>query len=275
MDTTHAERGLRRHSLNRDFCWRDVPTVGARRLTAEQIHAYNELGFFKLEGVFSPDEIAAVTAAIDPLERAHESFVREQQGGRFRLTDSGTITFTAHIVAKSPVLQAFARHQVFKDVCHDLLGDDVRLYWDQSVYKKTEKVQEFPWHQDNGYTFIDPQEYVTFWTPLVDVDANNGCPWVAPGLHHMGTLEHWMTDIGRKCIDEASDAVCVPAKAGDVIVFSSLAPHRTGPNLKPDTVRKAYILQYAPDGAVTRLPDGQVIRQDDPARQFAILENGR
>ena len=60
-----------------------------------------------------------------------------------------------------------------------------------------------------------------------------------------------------------------------MVVFSSLAPHRTGPNLKPGSVRKAYILQYAPDGAVTRLPDGQVVAQNDPARQFKILDGGR
>ena len=52
-------------------------------------------------------------------------------------------------------------------------------------------------------------------------------------------------------LDEVDDAVCVPAKAGDVIAFSSLAPHRTGANLVSGSVRKAYILQYAPDGAYT------------------------
>jgi phytanoyl-CoA hydroxylase len=66
-----------------------------------------------------------------------------------------------------------------------------------------------------------------------------------------------------------NDAVAVPAKAGDVIAFSSLAPHRTGPNLETGSVRKAYILQYAPDGAFT-IKDGVKTKQDDPARQFKI-----
>ena len=58
-------------------------------------------------------------------------------------------------------------------------------------------------------------------------------------------------------------------EAGDVIAFSSLAPHRTGPNLETGSVRKAYILQYAPDGAFT-IKDGVKTKQDDPARQFKI-----
>ena len=88
---------------------------------------------------------------------------------------------------------------------------------------------EFPWHQDNGYTFVEPQQYLTLWLPLVDVDEANGCPWIAPGLHRLGTLEHWATPIGLKCLEAAPDAVPVPARAGDAIVFSSLTPHRTGP----------------------------------------------
>jgi ectoine hydroxylase-related dioxygenase (phytanoyl-CoA dioxygenase family) len=269
-----ARDGLRLHRLNHHFHWRDASRQGLRRLAAEQVDQFNERGFFVYRDAFSAAEIDAVTAAIDPLEKATDDFVREEKGGRHRLTTTGAITFTAHIVSKSPVLQAFARHPVIKDICHDLIGDDVRLYWDQSVYKKTQKPQEFPWHQDNGYTFIEPQQYLTLWIPLVDVDEENGCPWVAPKVHRLGTLEHWITDIGLVCLTSAPDAVAAPGRAGDIVVFSSLAPHRTGPNLREDTVRKAYILQYAPDGAVTRRTDGQVLAQDDPVRQFKILDHG-
>jgi len=226
---------------------------------------------FRIRTFQAEDEIAAVTAAIDPLEKATDDYVREKKGGRHFLSTTGAITFTAHIVSKSPVLTAFAAHPAIKDICHDLIGDDVRLYWDQSVYKKTQVPQEFPWHQDNGYTFIEPQQYLTLWIPLVDVDEENGCPWIAPGLHKLGTLEHWVSDIGLVCLKDAPDAVAAPARAGDIVVFSSLAPHRTGPNLT-DQVRKAYILQYAPEGAYVKLPDGTVVTQDDPARQFRILD---
>lgn len=269
-----APAGIELHPRNLDFAWRDARTDGLRRLTHQQVDDFNRLGFFRLENVFTAEEIAAVIAAIDPLEAAHEAFVR-QEGGSFRLSSLDAITFTAHIAGRSPVLRDFASHAVFKDICHDLIGDDARLYWDQSVYKKSGKPQEFPWHQDNGYTFVEPQQYVTCWTPLVDVDEQNGCPWIAPGLHQLGTFAHWQTAIGLKCLEEAPDAICAPARAGDVIVFSSLAPHRTGPNLQADTIRKAYILQYAPDGAVAYVGGGPAVAQDNPDRQFKVLEGGR
>jgi ectoine hydroxylase-related dioxygenase (phytanoyl-CoA dioxygenase family) len=262
------------HALNQDFRWQDARSDGLRRVSADEVRQFNERGFFVHRNAFTPEEIATVTAAIDPLEKATDDYVREKKGGRHFLSSTGAITFTAHIVSKSPVLTAFAAHPAIKDICHDLIGDDVRLYWDQSVYKKTQVPQEFPWHQDNGYTFIEPQQYLTLWIPLVDVDEENGCPWIAPGLHRLGTLDHWLTDIGYVCLKSVPDAVPAPARAGDIVVFSSLAPHRTGPNLKTDSVRKAYILQYAPEGAKTTLRTGEVVLQDDPVRQFKILEHG-
>ncbi len=273
MDSTTTPP-LERHPLNRDFRWAMPPRDGLRILTAQQHAQFDELGFCRLSGVFTADEIAAVIAAIDPLERAHEGKVRED-GGKLRLTEVDVITFTAHLVPHSPVLRDFTQHRVFRALCHDLIGDDVRLYWDQAVYKKTQKEQEFPWHQDNGYTYIEPQQYLTCWLPLVDVDRDNGCPSIAPRLHRLGTLAHRRTPIGLQCFERPGEIMEVPARAGDVIAFSSLAPHRTGPNLRSGTVRKAYILQFAPDGAVTHLPTGETVRQDDPRRQYFVLRGGR
>lgn len=258
------------HPLSKNFQWADVPADRTLRvLRRDQVDSFDREGFIHIEGVFESDELDAIEAAIDPIEAELERLVAEQAGGRSRLTDAGTITFTTHIVKHSEPARAFARNRKIRDICLDLMGEPARLYWDQSVYKKTGKKQEFPWHQDNGYTFIEPQQYLTFWIPLVDVDETNGCPWIVPGLHRGGTLEHWETPIGLKCLEEHDAAVCVPAQRGDIILFSSLSPHRTGPNLRDGSVRKAYILQYAPDGAHT-VVDGVRIPQNDADRQFLI-----
>jgi ectoine hydroxylase-related dioxygenase (phytanoyl-CoA dioxygenase family) len=262
----------RLHPRNHDFAWQSGGADALRRLTTEQLRQFDEMGFFILRGAFAAAELDAVEAAVDPLEQEHERRLRATEGDN-DISSADAITFTGHIVKQSDVLRAFAAHPAIADICHDLIGNNVRLYWDQSVYKKSGKPQEFPWHQDNGYTFVDPQQYLTFWIPLVDVDVRNGCPWIAPGMHKLGTLEHWVTPIGLKCLEDVPDAVPAPAKRGDAIIFSSLAPHRTGPNLKEGTVRKAYILQYAPEGAEA-IKGGERIPQNDPARQFPILVEG-
>ncbi len=260
------------HPNNRTFEWE--PHLGPyRRVTEEQARAYDERGGFVLENAFDADTVARVVAELDPLEARTTEFLRAQKDGRMFIAQADAITFTVHCVLQSAVVREFVKGPVFRDVTRDLIGPDARLYWDQAVYKKPEPDREFPWHQDNGYTYIEPQAYLTCWVALTDATEENGCPWIAPGLHREGTLAHSMTDLGWSCIDEAPDAVPLPVPAGGIAVFSSLTPHRTGPNRTND-VRKAYIVQFAPDGArrVDVASDGSraFVPQADPDRQFRI-----
>jgi len=195
------------------------------------------------------------------------------------IAKAGAITFTVHPVKGSKVLGQFASHKAICGLAYDLIGPDVRLYWDQAVYKRTQIKQEFPWHQDNGYAFVEPQKYLTCWVALTDATLENGCPWVMPGVHRQGTVKHWLTDLGWQCLKDSGNAVPAPAKAGSIVVFSSLTPHRTGPNLT-DEIRKAYILQYAPDGAMKlegdqNVRDPVLLPQTDPRRQFFIIKKGK
>ena len=70
----------------------------------------------------------------------------------------------------------------------DLVGPDVRLYWEQAVYKQPHSSEPVLWHQDNGYTFVEPQAYLTCWIALTDATPDNGCVVVMPGAHRGGTL---------------------------------------------------------------------------------------
>src|SRR3954469_24994623 len=110
----------RPHPLSTGFVWQDAAREGLRRLTAEQADQFNTDGFFVYRGAFDADEIAAVTAAIDPLEAAQVELARPRPGGRLRLTVTESISFTIHIAGQSPVLGAFAQHPVVAGICHDL-----------------------------------------------------------------------------------------------------------------------------------------------------------
>ncbi|MEE3331626.1 MAG: phytanoyl-CoA dioxygenase family protein [Myxococcota bacterium] len=265
------------HPLNEGFAWRPI-TGPFRRLSEEQAALYNEQGFFVMEDAIPPNVVERVVAEIDPFEDQVEAFLADQQDGRLFINRSNEITFTTHLVNRSAYLNDFVRSALFQDIAADVLGPDVRLYWDQAVYKKPDTSVSFPWHQDNGYTFIDPQQYLTCWIALSDATLDNGCPHVMPGLHKKGTLAHGVTELGFECLSE--DVVGVPAevRAGGIVVFSSLTPHRTGPN-STDGIRKSYIVQYAPDGveAIFPEPSGGVVRLAAAAedRQFLVLKGGK
>ena len=275
MDPAPAQLPL--HALNTRFEWHDH-SGPYRRASPEQVRAYDEQGFFLLEHAFDADELARVIAESDPWEARVAAFLSRQEGGRLFIARSNEITFTTHLVTRSELLRRICSGPVFRDLCYDLIGPDVRLYWDQAVYKKPGATDPFPWHQDNGYNFIEPQQYLTCWVALTDATLENGCPWVIPGQHRRGTLVHRPSDLGFVCVDEAPDAVAVPAPAGSMVVFSSLTPHATGPNTT-DRVRKAYIVQFAPDGAAVlkRGESGALERApaDEPERQFRVLRGGQ
>jgi phytanoyl-CoA hydroxylase len=264
------------HELNTSFAWTDHRGP-FRAVSAEQARQYDERGFFVLEDALAPGQVDALAAAIDPFEARGEEALRTLEGGRFFIARADEITFTTHLVLQSTTLRQFTTSALFADVCADLIGLDVRLYWDQAVYKKPGTESPFPWHQDNGYAFVEPQQYLTCWVALTDATEENGCPWVVPGLHRCGTLAHQYSDIGFVCLRDPPDAVAVPARAGSIVVFSSLTPHSTGPN-RTGEVRKAYIVQFAPAGAEVLRPEPggatKRIAADDDSRQYEVLRRG-
>jgi len=267
---------LEPHVLNRSFTW-SAPPGPYRAISDHQARAYDEVGAFVLEGAFDQPTLDSIKAEIDPVEAQVEAELRQLEGGKLFIARADAITFTTHLVVRSAVLRALVRSPPLTDLCADLIGPDVRLYWDQAVYKKHDADATFPWHQDNGYAFVEPQQYLTCWIALTDATEDNGCPQVLPGIHRGGTVAHHLTDAGYVCADQPTGAINVPARAGDIVVFSSLTPHCTGPNLT-NGVRKAYIVQYAPEGAavVTRDAGGSITRTPavDPRRQFPVLAGG-
>jgi ectoine hydroxylase-related dioxygenase (phytanoyl-CoA dioxygenase family) len=276
-DTAHTTETTL-HPWNHGFTWVDS-TPPFRRLSAEQVAQFDRDGFVVVPDVFTADAVAEIVEETDRFEAGVEAFLRGEDGERFSIAEAGAITFATHLVTRSPRLAAFARDPFFAGACADLVGPDVNLYWDQAVYKKPEKPRRFPWHQDNGYAYVEPQQYLTCWVALTDATADNGCPQVAPGLHRRGTLRHTYVDpLGWECLSAYDGAAVAEVGAGGVVVFSSLTPHLTGPNLT-DAVRKAYILQYAPAGAAVlegeppAPPTGRKLA-DDPDRQFPVLRAG-
>ncbi|MEY2403933.1 MAG: hypothetical protein QOD38_1484 [Acidimicrobiaceae bacterium] len=190
---------LARHRWNTSFEWEDREGP-FRRVTDDQAAQFDRDGYVVIEDLLDEQTVKDVTNEIDGLEAEVEAFLETQPDGRVTIAESGALTFTVHIAARSKMLRDLVTSAALVDLCADLIGPDVNLYWDQAVYKKPDKPRRFPWHQDNGYTFIEPQQYLTIWLALTDATLDNGCPHVAPGLHKHGTLEHHYVDpLGFEC----------------------------------------------------------------------------
>jgi ectoine hydroxylase-related dioxygenase (phytanoyl-CoA dioxygenase family) len=266
------------HPWNTGFTWRDH-TAACTTITAEQAAQFDELGFFVFENAFDAATLERLDDSLISGDERAKEFLASAPDGRFGVTGLDTQTVAPHAVTRSDFARRLVAHEVLAGIARDLVGPDVRLYWDQSVYKQPNSAEPVLWHQDNGYTYVEPQEYLTCWIAINDATPENGCVSVIPRVHREGTLLHRSTAIGEECWGDWSAAVEVPVRAGSIVVFTSLTPHATKRNTT-DAVRKAYIVQYVPDGAIALYGNpahGPAKRTElcaDDHRRFPVVRDG-
>ena len=233
-----------------------------RAVTEHEREQFRTAGWFVVDDLFTPDECDDI---VEHVERAAFELALGDQ-------DDGPLSYRPMMHLLSPELTAVATDRRWGPIVLPLLGtSDARLYWEQAVAKPPQARTELPWHQDNGYTPLVPEEYVTCWLALDDADLENGCLWVIPGSHTTGTQRHVNGDAGpfRVGYDgPAEDGIAVPVRRGSVLVFSSLLMHRSGPNVT-DRHRRAWIIQYCPGHATSalsgKLLDDRLLVADDGA----------
>lgn len=228
--------------------------------TDVDLAAFETDGYFTVEALFSADECDEILSHVE--DAAFELALGE--------ADDGPLSYRPMMHLASPALTRVATDPRWAPVVLPLVGTgDARLYWEQAVSKPPQARTELPWHQDNGYTPLLPEQYVTCWLALDDAEVDNGCLWVIPGSHRNGTVDHHNGAgpfrVGHDGPDV--DGVAVPVTRGSVLVFSSLLMHRSGPNTT-DRPRRAWILQYCGAAAVSalsgRLLDDRLLcAQDD------------
>jgi hypothetical protein len=198
---------------------------------------FDDQGFTVARGFFSKEETAGILADVQ--------HCIGQDTVPTALTDSG-IVYTGGIFMRCEQTRALLASQRLIDLLRPIAGDDLWVSMDQAVTKHP-GAGVFRWHQDNGYNHLKVQHYQV-WVALTETCKQNGALTLAPGSHKRGLLPHKFAGGGQMEVQaEVGDTVCIDATAGDVIVFSSLMLHCTGPN-EADRARVAYVAEYLPLG---------------------------
>ena len=266
---------LERHPLNRDFRWAMPPRDGLRILTSQQHAQFDELGFCRRAGVFTADEVAAVIAAIDPLERAHEG--KAARGRRQAAPDRGR-RHHLHRASRAALagaarLHAASRLQGSVPRPHrrrraPLLGpgrlqEAARSHGDSRGTRTTAT-------RTSSRSSTSPAG-----SPLTDATATTAARGRARPAPPRHAAHHSSTPIGCECLERSrASAVAVPARAGGVVVFSSLTPHLTGPNTHRRGAQGLH-----PAVRAGRRGHASAHRRDRSAgrsaRQYFVLRGGR
>ena len=251
--------------------------VSAVSITSEQARQFREEGFFVLKRTLP-------TGDLETLRGECQRFIDERNREMDQLgvdkldLDRRGSRYFVHAYAKSPAVERFLSSDLMLQIAQAALGDTIYLFNEQYVVKAAEQGMPFSWHQDSGFINYPHLPYLTCWIALTDATPENGCVVAMPGAHRHGTLQHVDTPIGQECWGDRAHAVEIPVRAGSIVVFTSLTPHHTERNTT-DAVRKAYIVQYAPEGAVAYRPQpdgsrGPAEPLDDERRQYVVVRGG-
>ncbi len=122
--------------------------------------------------------------------------------------------------------------------------ENYKVFTAAYVVKESNPKGMVPPHQD--WTFVDESQFnsVTVWTPLLDVDMDNGCMGVINGSHKFS--QYRRSSPSPQCKMPISDHMftifpylqLVPMKAGQALIFDNRTIHASPPNTT-DTPRIA------------------------------------
>lgn len=145
----------------------------------------------------------------------------------------------------------------FEVLASTLLGGDVRGVNMQYFNKPAGIGQPTPPHQDGYYFMLEPNEAVTMWLALDDVDEENGCVRYVTGSHKNGLQPHGATgtlgfskELLEYSADNRKNEIACRARPGDLLVHHALTIHRADGNQSRNRSRQSLGLIYYSVAAV-------------------------
>jgi 2-oxoglutarate-dependent dioxygenase len=145
-------------------------------------------------------------------------------------------------------LDHFVHSEAMRQIASALTGGPSTLYLPFTAVKTAGGGGRFHFHQDNQYTRHDGPS-INLWTALTPMTEENGCLQIVPGSHRQGTYESIASgdgDTHRKVKWEPQDFVNILMEPGDMVAFTRLTVHGSGPNVSA-AHRVAYAIQYHRD----------------------------
>jgi phytanoyl-CoA hydroxylase len=207
------------------------------RLNDDQLGHFLRDGFVNVGPIFPRARIASIEREYDLLVDREAQVLGNARDGFF--------PYRAMLNFRSEPLAECIREPALLELAAQLLGPDVRFWWDQGINKAPGAGSAIAWHQDNGYTPGRIPEYLTCWLALDDSDLENGGLMVIPASHRQGQREHEWRGVHAVIPDVADErAVALDACAGELLIFSSLLVHQTVGNHSLDRNRRAWVIQY-------------------------------
>ena len=210
----------------------------------EPIHHrdWKDNNYLKISGLFSDEEVTALQGWVKDIEGwkpTHDKWMHH-----FEATPDGTrLSRSENFVPYHAGLKQLLTGGKVLDVVSELMGEPAVLYKEKINYKYPGG-GGYAAHQD-----APAYEFVKFHiTCLISVDAatpENGCLSFSPGQYEKGFIA--LDEKGCIAEEVASEMewVEVPTEPGDILLFGSYIPHKSGENRSNQPRRIVYVTYNA------------------------------
>ena len=230
-----------------------VPEATARELAAidamapvlgaDDLAQWDCLGYVVLRRAIEPDEATAVEALLWRLLDARA----DDPSGWYGPRTNGIMIQHFQHSALEVARRSRRIHKAF-----------AQLHGTSDLWPSTDRMGFNP-PEHEGYRFPGPHLHwdMSLAAPrplmtggilyLTDTDANQGALQVVPGFHHR--LDGWLAEIGEadpRRIDLSAEAVPIPARAGDLVIWRHELPHGASPNTADRPRMVQYVNRYSP-----------------------------
>jgi ectoine hydroxylase-related dioxygenase (phytanoyl-CoA dioxygenase family) len=210
-------------------------------LTSEQVAFFNEHGYLRLEQVFAPAEIQQLS---DDLRYMMDAFAHWEGGwrGSWRKDymeaeeDAQAVLVHLHELHhySAAWMQAVTRPALAEAIGQLLPSDSVEVHHSTLHAKAPSAGTPFPMHQDDPFYPHADGRYIDALIHVDNADEESGCLKFLDGSHKLGKLKHIEAPDHEPFLPveqyPLSDAVSVPALAGDVVLFHLWTVHGSALN---------------------------------------------
>jgi ectoine hydroxylase len=247
------------------------------KLTAQQIDRFHTEGYLFFPGLFSPEEVATLTAEVPALYARREACNVREKG-----SDAVRTNFAAHLY--SAPFARLARHPRMVQPVQDLFDEPVYMHQFKVNGKLAFEGDVWQWHQDYGTWKNDdlmPTERAMNVAIFLDeVNEFNGPLMFIPGSHRKGVLQAqhdltttsyplWTLDhpLIAQLVERAGGRqggiVSPKGPAGSMILFHSCMVHASSSNLSPWNRVSVYLSLCAVSNHIRRFQRPEYIAHRD------------
>ena len=226
-------------------------------------------------GLFGPEEMQAIAAWTDEVQRWPETPGRHMMYFEESLTDAGEriLNRIENVPPYHEQFRELATGSKMQGVCAQLFGEPAVPFKDKINFKLPGG-DGFALHQDVQAGWA---RYASLHiTALITIDRTtieNGCLEIAAGFHDRGLIGTEWEPLTEANMPDA-EYIAIEAEPGDAVFFDSFAPHRSGPNRTADARR---VLYFTYNKVVRGRPSCAVLRgqaRELPARYRARARQG-